>query len=136
MFKFNPKCKFDDYYPNNAILNDMWRKKTRSLKENESISICPNKRNNSDAIWHTVAKNALQIVCVSCFTMLATFWAHAVLLFSTTSESFHNAFVKSEYKYVNYWLQKGTVQRNYNYTYMQRKRNGTENGWNDIKGIN
>lgn len=36
-------------------------KKTRSLKENESISICPNKRNNSDAIWHTVAKNALQI---------------------------------------------------------------------------
>lgn len=21
MFKFNPKCKFDDYYPNNAILN-------------------------------------------------------------------------------------------------------------------
>lgn len=48
-------------------------KKTRSLNENESISICPNKSNNSDAIWHTVTKNALQIVCVSCFAMLATF---------------------------------------------------------------
>lgn len=75
MFKFNPKCKFDDYYPNNAILNVFKhvKKKTRSLKENESISICPNKSNNSDAIWHTVTKNALQIVCVSCFAMLATF---------------------------------------------------------------
>lgn len=25
---------------------------------------------------HAVTKNALQIVCVSCFTMLATVWAH------------------------------------------------------------
>lgn len=47
--------------------------KNRSLKDNKPISICLNNRNNSYAIWRTVTKNALQIVCVLCFTMLATF---------------------------------------------------------------
>lgn len=59
MFKFNFKCKFDDYYLNNVILNDMWRKKICLLKENELILICLNKSNNFDVIWYIVIKNVL-----------------------------------------------------------------------------